>query len=147
MKKIFAMMLAFAVVFSMAAPASAITTGNWDFGAIYDHIDWSDVTNPTDPEEPETEEPETDIGTAIAMVVVTYDYNGGYKWSWTGTTTSESTTVTITPGSGSYLTVTSTIPTKLGYKFGGWECNGTIYKSGDQIYVTDAMTLTAVWSR
>lgn len=130
------------IVFSFAVSASAITTGNWDFGAYTGHIDWGKVSNPTEPEDPETS-----IGDAISAVVITYDYNGGRVWkNWTSAK-SETVEETFNPAKDAYHTVVSTVPTRFGYTFGGWEYDGEVYQAGDQILIEGAFTLTAVWTK
>lgn len=67
---------------------------------------------------------------------LTYDYNDGTYGPFPAT----SHTV------GETITVSSTAPTREGYKFGGWADGGTIYKPGDTFKMPDRdVTLTAVW--
>lgn len=84
-------------------------------------------------------------------LTIEYDLVGGV-WNKTGTDTIEST---IEAGSGGAFTfnLTKEIPTKMSYKFLGWECKtlgDEIFNSTDEItYISTSdiaeITLTAVW--
>ena len=84
------------------------------------------------------------VATATVKITVTgqsfklsYDANGG-----TGAPSSHT---------GITLTVKSTVPTRTGYKFLGWNTSSSHispeYVGGDSITLTEATTLYAVWSR
>lgn len=69
-----------------------------------------------------------------------YNANGGQgaPSNQTATTSSNSTTITVS----------STIPTREGYKFSGWSYSNNTYKAGDKVTIsksTPTVTLTAIW--
>lgn len=128
MKRLLALALALTIIFSFAAPASAITTGKWDFG---------NITIPV-------VQPEEEVEYTIIL-----DYNSGYRFyaektGYIGYTmrkvTSEKLTCTGT------VTLPTNKPTKAPLTFAGWLApDGTIYQLGDTITVTCDTTLTAIW--
>lgn len=67
---------------------------------------------------------------------VTYDLNGG-----SGNFTDDKNY-----RDGEAAVVKQGAPVKPHYTFGGWEYNGKIYKSGDEITMTGDVLLTAVWN-
>lgn len=68
---------------------------------------------------------------------ISYNLNGG-----TGTTPANQT-----KWYGETLTLTTFVPTKAGYNFGGWKAtNNTVYQKGGSYTANAATTLTAVWN-
>lgn len=125
MKKIITITLALLLIVSLAVPASAATTGDWDLSAGQQHAQ----------------------DTAAGLIngrTITYDYNGGWRIQLTGwrakLVTGAAYTVTGTH------TIPDAVPWRVGYAFSGWRHpNGLIYYPGDQIQGTGNMTLVAVW--
>ena len=77
---------------------------------------------------------------AANKYTITYDVNGG-------TSTVESTECTYDKD----CTLSATIPTRVGYAFGGWTYDGNTYASGDTVKNLTAtnngsITMTAVWN-
>lgn len=68
---------------------------------------------------------------------ISYNINGG-----SGTTPANQT-----KWYGEALTLTTFVPTKAGYNFGGWKAtNNTVYQKGGSYTANAATTLTAVWN-
>ena len=73
---------------------------------------------------------------ALASYSVSYNLNGG-----SGSISNQ------TKYYGKALTLSSTVPTKTGYNFGGWKgSNGSTYSSGSSYTGNAALTLTAIWN-
>ena len=71
--------------------------------------------------------------------------------SWTGTadlsTNDFGDEVAIYVGNGATLTMKlPDAPTRDGYTFVGWKCDGQLYKAGATVEVSSNMTFTAVWT-
>ena len=75
-----------------------------------------------------------------------YNYSLAYN-SDGGTPTPATQTYTGTETSHTF-TVTSTVPTRVNYRFAGWKTGSTTYHAGDTISISSStlsVTLTAVW--
>lgn len=125
MKKFVISMLVLILIVSLAAHASAITTGQWDFEAGYNHAQ----------------------NTAQEMLegrIITYDFDGGWivqrdGWRWNVLTGAEY------ESHGTHIIPEET-PWRFGYTFTGWlHPNGVIYQPGDLIQGTKDITLIAQW--
>ena len=127
MKKVIAIALAVTLMMACAVSASAITPPKWNFGAIRGSVNG-----------------------AIADIVqnqehqITYDFNGGSIVDYSAGY-SRQTEHTCT-GKGTHI-VEDLKPTRFMYQLKGWECDGILYESGDEIVLTGDVTLTAVWAR
>lgn len=127
MKKIAAAALALTLAASMAFPASAVTTGKWDWGAIYGSV--SDAIIKDQAENQHT---------------VSYDFNGGYIWDFSAGFSRKTGLEFEEKG---VHTVVDEVPTRFGYKFAGWELEGETYQAGDTFSLDGDVTLKAVWKR
>lgn len=126
MKKLITIMLTLILIVSLAARASAITSGKWDFAAGQQSAQ----------------------SAAAAMIEgrsITYDYNGGLivqrdGWRWEVTTSAEY------ESHGTH-TIPEETPWRFGYEFVGWMHSGTgvIYQPGDLIQGLGDVTLVAQW--
>ena len=70
---------------------------------------------------------------AKRYITIKYNSNGG------------SAVASQSVGEYDWFNITSTVPTKTGYTFQGWEYNGSVYASGASARFTAGVTLTAVW--
>lgn len=125
MKRFIISMLVIILIVSLAAHASAITTGQWDFEAGQQSAQ----------------------NAAEAMLegrTITYDYNGGWViqrtgWRW------EVTTEAAYESHGTH-TIPEETPWRIGCAFVGWlHPNGVIYQPGDLIQGLGDVTLVAQW--
>ena len=127
MKKIAAAALALTMVASMAVPASAVTTGKWNWGAIYGSINDAIVKDQTE-----------------SKHTVSYDFNGGYIMDFSSGFSRKTALEFEEKG---VHTVVDEVPTRFGYKFAGWELEGETYQAGDTFSLDGDVTLKAVWKR
>lgn len=127
MKKIAAAALALTLAASMAFPASAVTTGKWDWGAIS-----GSVSGAIAKEMERTQH------------TVSYDFNGGYILDFSAGFSRKTGLEFEEKG---VHTVVDEVPTRFGYKFAGWELDGEIYQGGDTFNLDGDVTLKAVWKR
>lgn len=70
---------------------------------------------------------------AKRYITIKYNSNGG------------SSVASQSVGEYDWFNITSTVPTKTGYTFQGWEYGGNVYASGASARFTAGVTLTAVW--
>lgn len=70
---------------------------------------------------------------AKRYITIKYNSNGG------------SAVASQSVGEYDWFNITSTVPTKTGYTFQGWEYNGNVYASGASARFVAGVTLTAVW--
>lgn len=127
MKKVIATALAVTMLMANSISASAVTTGQWDWGAAQKSID-SAV--------------EKSLNSTECQI--TYDLNGGYIWDFSsGFSIKTEHTCTA---KGTHI-VEDLNPSRFLYELEGWECDGVIYQVGDEIVLTGDATLTAVWAR
>ena len=127
MKKIITLVLVLTLCMSMAVPVSAITTGNWDLEAGQESA----------------QEAAKDI-LANQEHSIHYDLNGGFIWDSSASSALQTELNYTEKGT---HTVVSVTPVRPFYTLEGWEYNDTIYQAGDEITLTEDVTLTAVWKQ
>lgn len=125
MRKIITIILALCLILAMAVPASAITTGKWDFEAG----------------KQSAQDAAQDM---IEGRTITYDYNGGWYIEVTGWRCKIATEATYT-AHGTH-TIPDTVPWRYNCTFAGWVApDGTIYQPSDQLQGGEDITLVAQW--